>query len=256
MRKVSGSMFIVLLALGLIFFTACERGEEAVEEAAEAPAGQEITQEELTAAVPELTTMHEVVYPLWHTAYPNKDFALVKELLPQADERMTALDGAELPGILRDKQAAWDERKTGLKDALSALHAAVEAEDGEAILKSLETFHSGYEGLVRTIRPLVPALDAVHQELYKLYHYYAPEFDLDNIRLTATAMLDKMEPLKAAQLPGRLEDRKEAFDAAVMDLDGAVRELVEVTEGDDKEAILQAVEKVHTAYQGVEKIFD
>ena len=235
------------MALGLICSTACTQGEKAAEEPAEDPVSQEITQEELTAAVPELSKLHEVIYSFWHTAYPNKDFALVEELLPQADELTAKLDESELPGILRDKQAAWDEGKAALKESLAALHTAVEAEDQEAILKNLESFHSGYERLVRTIRPLVAELDAFHQEIYKLYHYHAPSFDLANIRLTAAAMLEKMEPLKAVELPGRLSDRKEAFDQAVLDLDAAARELVEIAEGDDKEAILLAVEKAHTA---------
>jgi hypothetical protein len=256
MRNAIKYFFIVFLALGLIYSTACTKKEEAVEEAVQEPVSREVTQEELTAAVPELSSLHEVIYPLWHTAYPNKDFALVKELLPQADELIAALDAAKLPGILRDKQAVWDEGKAALKDSLAELHTAVEADSGDDILKHLEAFHSGYERLVRTIRPMVAELDAFHQEMYKLYHYYAPGFELDNIRLAAAAMLEKMEPLKAAELPGRLSDRKEAFDQAALDLDAAVRELVEIAAGDDKDTILQAVEKVHTAYQNVEKIFD
>ena len=33
---------------------------------------------EINSSVPELFDFHEVVYPLWHTAYPNKDYALFK----------------------------------------------------------------------------------------------------------------------------------------------------------------------------------
>ena len=36
---------------------------------------------ETDSAVPELFAFHDVVYPLWHTAYPNKDYALFKQLL-------------------------------------------------------------------------------------------------------------------------------------------------------------------------------
>ena len=39
-----------------------------------------------------------------------------------------------------------------------------------------------YEGLVRIIRPPLPELEAVHQHLYGLYHYYGPGYDLEKIR--------------------------------------------------------------------------
>jgi len=216
----------------------------------------EIMPEETTASVPALKDLHEVVYPLWHTAYPKKDYAMIKELLPEADELTAKLDEAKLPGILRDKQAAWDEGKAKLKASLQQLHAAVEANNEEEMLKQTEAFHAGFEGLVRTIRPMVPELDAFHQELYKLYHYYAPEYDLTQIRAAAAAMQEKVAPLKKCELPKRLADREKDFKVSVNALDAAVADLVKIAKTDDKEKILSAVETVHTAYVQTEHIFD
>jgi hypothetical protein len=215
-----------------------------------------VPQEELTAEVPALDDLHEVVFQLWHDAYPEKNYELIKELLPQADALTAHLDEAKLPGILRDKQEAWDEGKGKLKAALEALHAAAKADDAEALLKQTEAFHSAFEGLVRTIRPVVPELDAFHEELYKLYHYHAPDYDLAGIRAAATAMKERIAPLAASELPKRVADRREDFAAAVAVLSSAVDELVKIVEGDDKDAILAAVEKVHTAYVDTETIFD
>jgi hypothetical protein len=223
--------------------------------AADSAKHTECTDEELQASVPALKDLHEVVYPLWHTAYPNKDYALVKELLPQADELTAKLDAAKLPGILRDKQADWDKGKATLKAALKDLHAAAEANNEEAMLKQTEAFHSAYEQLVRTIRPVAPELDAFHQELYKLYHYYMPAYDLAKMREAVAAMQEKIPPLKKAELPKRVADRKEQFVAAVAVLDAAVAELAKTIQGDDKDAILKAVEKAHSAYVKTEEVF-
>jgi soluble cytochrome b562 len=213
-------------------------------------------EEELQSSVPELRDLHEVVYPLWHTAYPNKDYAMIKELLPEMDELVVKVDAAKLPGILRDKQVDWEKGKALLKTSLKELHVAAEADDQEALLKQTEAFHSAYEGLVRTIRPIAPELDAFHKELYKLYHYYAPEYDLTKIREAASAMREKVPPLKEAKLPKRVADRQKEFDAAVAGLDGAVAELAETVKTDDKEAVLKAVEKVHSAYRKTEAVFE
>lgn len=244
-------LVLTTMAMGLLVWAG---GVAAQAEKADKP--HEATQEELTAAVPALDDLHEVVFELWHEAYPEKDTELIKELLPKADELTEKLDAATLPGILRDKQVAWDEGKLGLKAALEDLHAAAEADDEEAMLKKTEEFHTAFERLVRTIRPVSPELDDFHQQLYKLYHYHMPEYDLPMIRSATSAMQERIEPLKESKLPERLADRQERFDEAVSVLASAVDDLAETVKKDDREAIERAVEKVHTAYQRVEKIFD
>ena len=216
----------------------------------------DVTQEELAASVPALSDLHEVVYPLWHTAFPEKDYDLIKKLLPQADSLTAKLDEAKLPGILRDKQAAWDEGKTNLKSALQQLHSAADTNNQEEMLAQTEAFHGAFERLVRTIRPIVPELDAFHQEMYKLYHYYAPQYDLAQIRATVAAMQEKLPALKKSQLPKRLADRQKDFDAAVGQLEAAVTDLAKTAKTDDKKTVLAEVEKVHSAYQQAERVFE
>jgi len=250
---------LVVAVLGLLVcpcmvLAQCEGHEEHAAEAASAPASA--SDEELSAEVPALDDLHEVIFELWHDAFPEKNYAMIKELLPQADELTAKLDEAVLPGILRDKQEAWDAGKEKLKAALAELHAAADADDEDAMLKQTEAFHSAFEGLVRTIRPVVPELDAFHQELYKLYHYHAPDYDLEKIREASVAMKDKVGPLAESKLPKRLESKQKNFEDAVKTLAAAVDDLVETAQKDDKEAVLAAVEKVHTAYQRTEKIFD
>jgi hypothetical protein len=230
----------------------------AQEPAAKAPAhaAADIDQDELSAKVPALGALHKVVYPLWHEAYPAKDYAMIKTLLPQMDTLVAELDKAPLPGILREKKEAWESGKASLKATLEKLHTAAKADNQEEMLNLTEAFHAGYERLVRTVRPVVAELDAFHQELYKLYHYYAPAYDLEKIRGAAAAMTEKLGALKAAQLPKRLADRQEKFQADVLMLEAAVNDLNATVKVDAKEKVKAAVEKVHSAYQDTEKLFD
>jgi cytochrome c556 len=242
-------MYSLMLLSMVLIVSQAVAGEEEAKTA-------EISQEELVAAVPALDELHEVVYLLWHDAFPVKDTGMIKELLPQADSLTANLDAAKLPGILRDKQAAWDAEKAKLIAALEGLHASAEADDEEGMLKQTEAFHTAFERLMRTIRPVVPALEAFHQELYKLYHYYAPEYDLAQIRTASAAMKERIPPLAESKLPSRLADRQKDFDKSVQKLSTAVDALVTIAQKDDKDAILAAVGKVHTAYQRTEHIFD
>jgi len=256
MKKRLNLYLVLFTTMAVLLLVSCQSKTEENQAATEPETKAEVTQEELVAAVPELSNLHEVIYPLWHTAYPEKDYALIKELLPQAEELAAKVYEAVLPGILRDKQANWDSGIENLRTTLQNMKAAVEADNKEDMLKQTEAFHSAYEKMVRTIRPMVKELEAFHQELYKLYHYYSPNNDLEKIRSVVPLMQEKLAALKEVTLPSRLEDRQEKFQAAVQELEAAYSELAEIITQEDQEKIKTAVEKIHTAYQNTEKIFD
>jgi hypothetical protein len=247
-----------VVSLGVVTAQTTEKAAEKTDKTAEkaCEGHTQASEAELAASVPELSDLHEVVYPLWHTAYPAKDYAMIKELLPQARELTDKLDKAALPGILRDKQAEWDKGKLELQHSLQALDTAIKNNAEEEMLKQTELFHANYEKLVRTIRPLTKELDAFHQELYKVYHYYGPQYDLEQIRTGAAAMQAKIEPLKKSQLPKKLAERQKEFDAAVLELEKAVAGLVETAKTDSKEKVLASIETVHSGYVKIEGMFD
>ena len=117
MRSQTRYFLFLFVLFCFLSFISCQKAEESLPEVAQ-QVEKEASDEELTAFVPELRDLHEVVYPLWHSAFPDKDYSLIKELLPQALSLTGKLDEAELPGILRDKQEAWDKGKENLKSAL------------------------------------------------------------------------------------------------------------------------------------------
>jgi hypothetical protein len=246
-------LFIVFLGMACVFLLFSSQQEESVQVDEVIP---EMSKSELDANVPALRDLHGVVYSLWHDAYPEKDYALIKELLPEADFLTQQLDEAELPGILRDKKPDWDRGKDNLKNSLQALHLAVDENNQDDMLTQVEAFHSAFERLIRIIRPVVPELEAFHREMYKLYHYYMPNFELDNIRLAVTAMQEKLLPLEEVQLPQRIAEKQAQFDVAVQELKTHLDILAEAVKQDDKDLIKDAVEQVHTAYQKTQAVFD
>ncbi len=233
------------MALLLLVLAGCQTQE----------AAKEITEQELAATVPELNDLHEAVQPLWHDAYPEKDYALIGELLPKLDSLATRLDAVELPGILMHKQEVWDGHNTALRKTLTELRGAVEEDNKEAMLEFTEAVHTHYHDLVVTIRPMVEELHAFHQELYKLYHKYLPEYDLEEIRANAVVLREKVAALQEVELSERMADKQEMFENAVEELEIAVNALAEIAAEDDKAAVTQAVEVVHSAYQKAESVF-
>ena len=165
--------------------------------------------EDLKSSVPALDAMHEVIMPLWHDAWPNKDVKAMAAMLPDIEKHMAAVNKAELPPLLRDKQAAWVAGLDDLKQTVTAYKAAVTAGDNEALLKAAEKLHTQYEGLVKIVRPVLKEMEDFHASLYVLYHYQMSPFQLakasESIR-GAEGEDGRPEPGHAAR-PAQSEDR-------------------------------------------------
>ena len=214
-------------------------------------------QHETSSSVPELDKFHEVIYSIWHTAWPEKDVKMLKSLLPDVEKGYNAIVKAKLPGILRDKQSKWDAGMKNLTVSFNAYKAAAAKDDKQPLLDAAEKLHANYEGLVRAIRPVLKEVDSFHQELYSLYHYYAPEYNFAKIKSSSAVLVAKMAELKKAQLSEKQKAKKDAFDKAVAELDKAVKDFADVVKaGDNKEKVKAVVEIVHTKYQAVEKVFE
>lgn len=214
------------------------------------------TDPETTSSVPELSAFHEVIYPIWHTAYPNKDYAALRAILPRVNELAAKVYAAKLPGILRDKEAKWQEGLANFKAAVDAYNAAAAGKDDQALLAAAEALHAKYEGTVRLLNPLLPEMDAFHKALYVAVHKYAPNKEYDKIRGASADLLAKAEAAAKATLPTRLAAKSEAYKTAAAELVEAAKALDAAGNAHDHDGMLQGVDKLHAKYQALEKIFD
>jgi hypothetical protein len=210
---------------------------------------------ETEASVPALSDFHEVIYQIWHEAWPNKNTAMLQKLLPDVEKGIAGVAAAQLPGILRDKKAAWDEGVQKLKAVGAEYKAAVEAKDDAKLMSAAELLHSRFEQLMRTIRPPLAELEAFHTVLYMLYHHYLPKSEMENIRKAAAEMTQKMSALNNAKLPERRKDKEPEFQSKRAQLSESVVALESVVKSGDQKAIKDAAEKVHSNYQALEHIF-
>lgn len=228
----------LILALGLLPLRAQEQRDETL------------------AGVPELEAFHEVIYPIWHTAYPEKDIAMLKSLVPQVNELAGKVFAAKLPGILREKQAKYDAGLAEFRKSVEAYNAAAKGSDDKAMLDAAEVLHAKYEMLVRILRPVLKEMDDFHKVLYVVFHTDLPAKDWAAVRAAVPDLKAKAEAVTKATLPTRLQAKSEAFAKASAELAKAAAVLAGLGPQADGAAVEQAVNKLHGRYQDLEKIFD
>jgi len=102
--------------------------------------------------IPELVSFHdEVLHEIWHEAYPNNDIAAIKAAVPAFKEKAAALTNVQWPAALGDQIEVIKGQVVELQNAVSALEAACQSGDTEAIKKATENVHSRYEKIARML---------------------------------------------------------------------------------------------------------
>jgi hypothetical protein len=245
-RTIFAALFVFALAAPLF----------ATETAPVARAGAECTDAEVKAEVPALSDFHEVIMPLWHDAWPNRNFAEMRELMPKIRGHLAALKKVELPGILREKQAKWDAGLAGVGASVDKLEAALAAKEDQAALDAAEALHAGFEGLVRTVRPRMAELDAFHQVLYRVYHYDWPNKDHAALAKRADELTTACATLQKAAVPKRFAAKEAQLREAFGALAAATAEFRAAAAGAAGKALDKAVETMHAKYQACEALFE
>jgi hypothetical protein len=212
--------------------------------------------QETSSSVPELEAFHEIIYPIWHTAYPSKDIAALKGFVAEINKLAAPVYAVKLPGILREKQAKWDAGLAEFRKSVDAYNAAAKGSEDQVMLDAAEVLHARYEGLVRAIRPVLMEVDAYHQTLYVVFHKLLPAEKWAEIKTAAAELATKADAVVGATLSKRLESRAEAYKAAAAELKQATAGLVAACDKGDAASIEAAVNAVHGKYQDLIKVFD
>ena len=212
---------------------------------------------EINSSVPELFDFHEVVYPLWHTAFPNKDYVMFKKLLPDVNSGVEKIYSAKLSGILRDKEKEWNVGLDKLRVSVTDYNTACEANDEAGMLTSAEALHSNFEMLVRIVKPVTKEVDEFHKVLYMIYHHYGPNKNTVELNKAIDDLYMRAGELKNCSLPKWATDKKDEFAKAADDLYNSTKELLELKNSKaDVKQIEGGIETVHTNYQKLEALFD
>lgn len=212
---------------------------------------------EINSSVPELFDFHEVVYPLWHTAYPNKDYAMFKQLLPDVNAGVEKVNSAILPGILRDKETEWKAGLEKLNKSTKDYNKACEENNEPGMLTSAEELHANFEMLVRIVKPVTKEVDEFHKVLYMIYHHYGPNKNTDELSKAIDDLYKRADELKNCVLPKWASDKKENFTKVADELFNSTKELKDLKDSKADEKLINAgIDKVHTNYQKLEALFD
>jgi hypothetical protein len=211
---------------------------------------------EVNSSVPELFEYHEVIYPIWHTAYPEKNYEMLKEMVPEVNSGAEKIYTAQLPGILRDKQEEWDKGVAKLRSSVEKYNKAMQGTDEPEMLLAAEVLHSDFEMLVRIIRPVTKEVDEFHKVLYMIYHHHWPNKNMEEFGKAVDDLAMRADELANCVLPKWASDKSDSFKEQSQKLNDVTKKLKELKDSKADDAELEkAVEDVHDNYVALEGLF-
>lgn len=216
-----------------------------------------IDQAEITSKVQELSDFHDIIYPMWHEAYPAKDYNALKGFVPKIKSSIESINSVKLPGILREKETAWKSQLKELNISAQNYYAAASGSNNADLLSAAEKLHSSYEKMVMVLRPALKEVDDFHQTLYIIYHKLLPDSKYDEIAALTGALITKAEAIvnyPQDKLKARLGDNLGAYNVSAEKLYKSVTSLKEVLKTNDPEKKKEAIESMHKAYEGLDSL--
>jgi hypothetical protein len=96
---------------------------------------------------------------------------------------------------------------------------------------------------------VVPALNAFHTVIYKLWHTAWPAKDVAMLTSLLPAIESGADSLTAAHLPGILREKKTAWDDNVVRLRAIVQEYKQAADQKQEQQLLDAAERLHRQYE-------
>ncbi|NLH47147.1 MAG: hypothetical protein GX444_00940 [Myxococcales bacterium] len=103
------------------------------------------------APVPELTAFHLVMAKCWHTDYPAKDWAAIRQAAPELVMLAGALQKATLPAGLQSRKATFDSKALILVAEVGKLAQTAKGKDDAALSKALIDVHEAYHQLATAL---------------------------------------------------------------------------------------------------------
>ena len=218
----------------------------------------QIDSSEITSSVPELIKFHDVIYLIWHEAYPSKDIKALKGFVPEIKTSMEKINSAKLPGILREKEDKWKEGLVVFNSSASEYYTAAELTDDQKMLDAAEKLHSKFEMMIRILKPVLKEVDEYHKVLYVIYHKYFPDKKFSEILNVIDDLIQKADDITKVseeKLKKRLGDKCKDYSTAAKDLYDNTVSLKDILKTNDSPQITSSVEKMHSSYQKLEGLF-
>lgn len=187
---------------------------------------------------------HEILAPVWHSAYPEKDYDALLAAGPKFEEKLKLITSMK-PEFKSDyRHAQYDNNLKVFAMAVKRFADACREGDKEKAYELMPDLHNSFEMTASSLLPIsYPEFDGFVISFNLLYGSHIPNDNMEGIVGTSETLVEKVEKLTEETIPDELQDQKED----ILSVFGQFRDMVsKIKEAADKNA-MQELKETATA---------
>jgi len=154
-------------------------------------------------------TLHQVIAPLWHNAYPDKDY---QALIAGGDDLAKAFAG--VAGIKpeignKSRLARFEKHRAELSQQIIEYAEASHKEDGKAAYEILPGLHESFEQAAAALLPVsYKEIEALYLTSGLIVLNHIPNKRIEGMTGSTATLVRKVEYLTEESIPDELKEHK------------------------------------------------
>jgi hypothetical protein len=172
-----------------------------------------------------IDAFHQVLAPVWHNAWPEKNYQALLEVGPKFQKAFTAIAKLNPDFKTETRREAFVKVRNDFSKLVELYAAAAEKGDTAAVYELMPKLHDAFEATARSLLPVsFPEIEGVKITLNLILQKHLPADNMEGIIGSTETLLAKIDALTdTTAIPDELKDKQ----AEIMDEITAMKKLAQ-----------------------------
>jgi len=205
--------------------------------------------------IPYIQTYHDAIAPSCHKYMPAKDYATVRQHVPNMVAQAATIADLKLDSTYAPVAEAFEKQRRLFLSTVDKLMVAADGADDEVFAEAFGKMHEAFVRMVSSLVLSPVELDEFHALVADVWHKYLPNKDYDGIKAALPALKEGCKKLASAKLSESKQNIKDQYLAAVGKVESSINGIENVIDSKSDEKIEESVVQLHESFRGVMELF-
>lgn len=202
-----------------------------------------------------IQSFHEAIAPSCHKYMPKKDYATVRQHVPNMLAEAERIAEFKLDSTYASISDEFDEKRYAFLSAVLELKAAADTTDDDKLKKAFDKMHMAFAEMASVLALMPAEVEAFHEILAQVWHEYLPSKNYEAIRSAIPGMRESCAKMKAAKLHEAKQSVSKEYLAAVDKIEASIGEIEKALASNTDEKIAAAVTGLHDGFRELAGLF-
>ncbi len=202
-----------------------------------------------------IQAFHEAMAPSCHKYMPEKDYATVRQHVPNMLAEAERIAGFKPDSSYASVMADLEKKRAVYMVAILSLKTAADGDDDAKLKDAFDTMHTAFAEMSGVLSMMPEEVEQFHSVLAKVWHDYLPAEDYEAIKAAIPDLKKHCAAMKAAEIHPAKQAVAKDYAASVEKIEKAIAAVEKVIDSKSSEEIADAVSLLHDGFHAVVVLF-